>query len=166
LSKNAGCSFLGIPVINSAAAWDNESGLTAGHGRGRYYFQRSVNFVDTSVKRGEIYYADLSPVVGSEQGGVRPVLIIQNDTGNRYSPTVIAAAITSQTGKARLPTHIELPVEQDCGLTRDSVVLLEQVRTLDKRRLRERMGRVDDQVMEKIDTAIAVSFGLPRDRLV
>lgn len=122
--------------------------------------------MDTSVKRGEIYYADLSPVVGSEQGGVRPVLIIQNDTGNRYSPTVIAAAITSQTGKARLPTHIELPVQQECGLTRDSVVLLEQVRTLDKRRLRERMGRVDDLVMEKIDTAIAVSFGLPRDRLV
>ena len=155
-----------IPVINSAAAWDNESGLTAGYGRGRYYFRRSVNFVDTSVKRGEIYYADLSPVVGSEQGGVRPVLIIQNDTGNRYSPTVIAAAITSQTGKARLPTHIELPVEQECGLTRDSLVLLEQVRTLDKRRLRERMGRVDDQVMEKIDTAIAVSFGLSQDRLV
>ena len=122
--------------------------------------------MDTSVKRGEIYYADLSPVVGSEQGGVRPVLIIQNDTGNRYSPTVIAAAITSQTGKARLPTHIELPVQQECGLTKDSVVLLEQVRTLDKRRLRERMGRVDDHVMEKIDTAIAVSFGLPHDRLV
>ena len=152
--------------INSAAAWDNESGLTAGYGRDRYYFRRSVNFVDTSVKRGEIYYADLSPVVGSEQGGVRPVLIIQNDTGNRYSPTVIAAAITSQTGKARLPTHIELPVQQECGLTKDSVVLLEQVRTLDKRRLRERMGRVDDHVMEKIDTAIAVSFGLPHDRLV
>ena len=122
--------------------------------------------MDTSVKRGEIYYADLSPVVGSEQGGVRPVLIIQNDTGNRYSPTVIAAAITSQTGKARLPTHIELPVEEECGLTKDSVVLLEQVRTLDKRRLRERMGRVDDKIMEKIDTAIAVSFGLPHDRLV
>ena len=122
--------------------------------------------MDASVKRGEIYYADLSPVVGSEQGGVRPVLIIQNDTGNRYSPTVIAAAITSQTGKARLPTHIDLPVQQECGLSRDSVVLLEQVRTLDKRRLRERMGRVDDQVMEKIDTAIAVSFGLPHDRLV
>ena len=122
--------------------------------------------MDTNVKRGEIYYADLSPVVGSEQGGVRPVLIIQNDTGNRYSPTVIAAAITSQTGKARLPTHIELPVQQECGLTKDSVVLLEQVRTLDKRRLRERMGRVDDHVMEKIDTAIAVSFGLPHDRLV
>ena len=122
--------------------------------------------MDTSVKRGEIYYADLSPVVGSEQGGVRPVLIIQNDTGNRHSPTVIAAAITSQTGKARLPTHIELPVEEDCGLTKDSVVLLEQVRTLDKKRLRERMGRVDDRIMEKIDTAIAVSFGLPHDRLV
>ena len=122
--------------------------------------------MDTSVKRGEIYYADLSPVVGSEQGGVRPVLIIQNDTGNRYSPTVIAAAITSQTGKARLPTHIELPVEEECGLTKDSVVLLEQVRTLDKRRLRERMGRVDEKIMEKIDTAIAVSFGLPHDRLV
>ena len=122
--------------------------------------------MDTSVKRGEIYYADLSPVVGSEQGGVRPVLIIQNDTGNRYSPTVIAAAITSQTGKARLPTHIELPVEEECGLTKDSVVLLEQVRTLDKRRLRERMGRVDEKIMEKIDTAIAVSFGLPHDRMV
>ena len=122
--------------------------------------------MDTSAKRGEIYYADLSPVVGSGQGGVRPVLIIQTDTGNRYSPTVIAAAITSQTGKARLPTHIELPVEEECGLTKDSVVLLEQVRTLDKRRLRERMGRVDDKIMEKIDTAIAVSFGLPHDRMV
>ena len=131
-----------------------------------YFFRRSVNFVDTTVKRGDIYYADLSPVVGSEQGGVRPVLIIQNDTGNRYSPTVIAAAITSQTGKARLPTHIDLPVDENCGLSRDSVVLLEQVRTLDKKRLRERMGRVDDRIMEKIDTAIAVSFGLPHDRLV
>ena len=88
--------------------------------------------MDTSVKRGDIYYADLSPVVGSEQGGVRPVLIIQNDTGNRYSPTVIAAAITSQTGKAKLPTHIDLPVDHSCGLSRDSVVLLEQVRTLDR----------------------------------
>ena len=121
--------------------------------------------MDTNVKRGDIYYADLSPVVGSEQGGVRPVLIIQNDTGNRYSPTVIAA-ITSQTGKARLPTHIDLPVDQSCGLSRDSVVLLEQVRTLDKRRLRERMGHVEEHVMEKVDTAIAVSFGLPHDQLV
>lgn len=122
--------------------------------------------MDTSVKRGEIYYADLSPVVGSEQGGIRPVLIVQNDTGNRYSPTVIAAAITSQTGKARLPTHIDLPVNEECGLSKNSVVLLEQVRTLDKRRLRERMGRVDDRMMERIDTAIAVSFGLHHDQLV
>ena len=105
--------------------------------------------MDTSVKRGDIYYADLSPVVGSEQGGVRPVLIIQNDTGNRYSPTVIAAAITSQTGKAKLPTHIDLPVDHSCGLSRDSVVLLEQVRTLDKKRLRETMGHVEENVMER-----------------
>ena len=131
-----------------------------------YFFRRSVNFVDTNVRRGDIYYADLSPVVGSEQGGVRPVLIIQNDTGNRYSPTVIAAAITSQTGKARLPTHIDLPLTENCGLTRNSMVLLEQVRTLDKRRLREKMGHVEEGVMEKIDTAIAVSFGLHRDQLV
>lgn len=119
------------------------------------------------MKRGDIFYADLSPVVGSEQGGVRPVLIIQNDTGNRYSPTVIAAAITSQTGKARLPTHIELSAQtQNYGLTKDSVVLLEQIRTLDKRRLREKMGRVDPALMERIDAAIAVSFGLHTDRLV
>ena len=122
--------------------------------------------MDSTVKRGDIFYADLSPVVGSEQGGTRPVLIVQNDTGNRHSPTVIAAAITSQTGKARLPTHIDLPVDQNCGLSRDSVVLLEQVRTLDKKRLRERMGHVDEQVMEQVDTAIAVSFGLPHDQLV
>ena len=122
--------------------------------------------MDTSVKRGDIYYADLSPVVGSEQGGVRPVLIIQNDTGNRYSPTVIAAAITSQTGKAKLPTHIDLPGDHSCGLSRDSVVLLEQVRTLDKKRLREKMGHVEENVMEKVDLAIAVSFGLPHDQMV
>ena len=131
-----------------------------------YFFRRSVNFVDTSVKRGDIYYADLSPVVGSEQGGVRPVLIIQNDTGNRYSPTVIAAAITSQTGKARLPTHIDLPVDQSCGLSRDSIVLLEQIRTLDKRRLREHMGKVDEKAMKKVDNAIAVSFGLHPETMV
>ena len=130
-----------------------------------YFFARSVNTVDTSVKRGDIFYADLSPVVGSEQGGVRPVLIIQNDTGNRYSPTVIVAAITSQTGKARLPTHIELAA-QNYGLTRNSVVLLEQIRTLDKRRLREKMGRVDRELMDRVDNAIAVSFGLPGDRFV
>ncbi|MBQ4426977.1 MAG: type II toxin-antitoxin system PemK/MazF family toxin [Oscillospiraceae bacterium] len=113
----------------------------------------------TGVKRGDIYYADLSPVVGSEQGGVRPVLIVQNDTGNKHSPTVIAAAITSKTDKARLPTHIELS-GNSFGLTRDSIVLLEQVRTIDKRRLKEKMGRVDEDVMTKIDNAIAVSLGL------
>ena len=118
-----------------------------------------MNFVDTNVRRGDIYYADLSPVVGSEQGGVRPVLIVQNDTGNRHSPTVIAAAITSQTGKARLPTHIEL-TGASCGLTRDSVILLEQIRTIDKSRLRERMGRLDENTMSAVDSAIAVSFGL------
>ena len=115
--------------------------------------------MDTSVKRGDIFYADLSPVVGSEQGGMRPVLIVQNDTGNRHSPTVIAAAITSQTGKARLPTHINL-TGSNYGLSRDSVVLLEQIRTIDKRRLREHMGRLDDALMSQVDDAIAVSFGL------
>lgn len=115
--------------------------------------------MDNSVRRGDIFYADLSPVVGSEQGGVRPVLIIQNDMGNRHSPTVIAAAITSQMNKAKLPTHIEL-VGQDCGLTKDSIVLLEQIRTLDKRRLREHMGRLDGALMDEVDRAIAVSFGL------
>jgi len=124
-----------------------------------------VNFVDTNVRRGDIYYADLSPVVGSEQGGVRPVLIVQNDTGNRHSPTVIVAAITSQMGKAKLPTHIELAA-QSYGLPKDSVILLEQIRTLDKRRLRERMGRVEGDIMEQVDAAIAVSFGLQRNRLV
>ncbi len=116
------------------------------------------------MKRGDIFYADLSPVVGREQGGVRPVRIVQHDTGNRHSPTVIAAAITSQTGKARLPTHIALSA-RGCGLPKDSVILLEQIRTLDKRRLREHMGRVDDQVMHKVDNAIAVSFGLSPERL-
>ena len=111
------------------------------------------------VKRGDIFYADLSPVVGSEQGGMRPVLIVQNDTGNKHSPTVIAAAITSQTSKARLPTHIELNA-QSVGLTRDSVILLEQIRTIDKSLLRERMGKLDDNTMTKVDNAIAVSFGL------
>ena len=111
------------------------------------------------VKRGDIYYADLSPVVGSEQGGMRPVLIVQNDTGNRHSPTVIAAAITSQMCKARLPTHIQLQ-GQSVGLSRDSVILLEQIRTIDKSRLRERMGRLDENTMSAVDSAIAVSFGL------
>ena len=111
------------------------------------------------VKRGDIYYADLSPVVGSEQGGMRPVLIVQNDTRNRHSPTVIAAAITSQMGKAKLPTHIEL-TGRSVGLTKDSVILLEQIRTIDKSRLKEKMGRLDGDTMTKVDNAIAVSFGL------
>ena len=111
------------------------------------------------VKRGDIYYADLSPVIGSEQGGMRPVLIVQNDTGNKHSPTVIAAAITSQTGKAKLPTHIELS-GRSVGLSRDSVILLEQIRTLDKSRLREKMGRLDGETMMQVDSALAVSFGL------
>ena len=111
------------------------------------------------VRRGDIYYADLSPVVGSEQGGIRPVLIVQNDTGNKYSPTVIAAAITSQINKATLPTHIPLEAKS-FGLTKDSVVLLEQIRTIDKKRLKERMGKLDDELMNAVDSAIAVSFGL------
>ena len=112
-----------------------------------------------SVKRGDIYYADLSPVVGSEQGGLRPVLIIQNDVGNRYSPTVIAAAITSRLDKTKLPTHIDIAA-QKVGLAKDSVVLLEQIRTLDKRRLKEKMGHLDESMMNDVNTAIAVSFGL------
>lgn len=115
------------------------------------------------VKRGEIYYADLSPVVGSEQGGVRPVLIVQNDVGNRYSPTVIAAAITSQQNKAKLPTHIELEARA-YGLSKNSIVLLEQMRTLDKRRLREKMGCLDEPAMQRVDNAIAISLGLQADR--
>ena len=115
--------------------------------------------MDTNVKRGEIYYADLSPVVGSEQGGVRPVLIVQNDTGNRHSPTVIAAAITSQLGKARLPTHIALAA-QGSGLPKDSVILLEQIRTLDKHRLRERAGQITPEDQKRVDQALDVSLGL------
>ena len=111
------------------------------------------------VRRGDIYYADLSPVVGSEQGGVRPVLIIQNDIGNRFSPTVIAAAITSQRSKANLPTHILIDASTT-GLSKDSIVLLEQVRTIDKHRLKERMGRLDRQAMSMVDQALSISFGL------
>ena len=112
------------------------------------------------VHRGAIYYADLSPVVGSEQGGVRPVLIVQNDVGNKFSPTVIAAAITSQHDKANLPTHIEVNAE-NTGLLKDSVVLLEQVRTIDKHRLKEKMGRLDTGSMNRVNQALSISFGLP-----
>ncbi len=112
------------------------------------------------IKRGDMFYADLSPVVGSEQGGIRPVIIIQNDIGNRHSPTVIAAAITSQTGKNKLPTHIEI-TSQGSGLKADSIVLTEQIRTIDKSRLKEKIGHInDDIVMNKINNALGVSFGL------
>ncbi len=111
------------------------------------------------VKRGDIFYADLSPVVGSEQGGTRPVLVVQNDVGNKYSPTVIAAAITSKINKAKLPTHIEIDAAR-YGLNKDSVILLEQVRTIDKRRLREKIGRLDEVQMIKVNDALSISFGL------
>ena len=112
-----------------------------------------------NVRRGELYYADLSPVVGSEQGGIRPVLVVQNDIGNKYSPTVIAAAVTSKLNKVRLPTHIELSADT-YGLQRDSVVLLEQIRTIDKKRLKEKMGHLNDTTMISVNNAIQVSFGL------
>ena len=147
--------------MNFRRAWDNSI-------KPRYIWKHPVTLemmlsecenMDTTVKRGDIFYADLSPVVGSEQGGTRPVLIVQNDTGNKHSPTVIAAAITSQTGKARLPTHINI-AGGSVGLTKDSVILMEQIRTIDKRRLREHMGHLDEQSMRLVDDAIAVSFGL------
>lgn len=114
------------------------------------------------IKRGELYYADLSPVVGSEQGGVRPVLVVQNDVGNKYSPTVIAAAITSKMNKAKLPTHIELSAST-FGLVRDSVILLEQIRTIDKRRLKERIGLLPPQTMSKVDDALLISLGFVKE---
>lgn len=110
------------------------------------------------IKRGELYYADLSPVVGCEQGGVRPVLVVQNDIGNKYSPTIIAAAVTSKMNKAKLPTHIELP-SASYGLAKESVILLEQIRTLDKRRLKERIGEVPPVTMRKVDAALLISLG-------
>ncbi|MDD4316586.1 MAG: type II toxin-antitoxin system PemK/MazF family toxin [Clostridia bacterium] len=109
------------------------------------------------VKRGDLYYADLSPVIGSEQGGIRPVLIVQNDIGNKHSPTVIAAAVTSQMNKAKLPTHIEL--DTTCGLPKDSVVLTEQIRTLDKRRLMDKIGTLDDALMQRVNAALLISLG-------
>ena len=111
------------------------------------------------IKRGDIYYADLSPVIGSEHGGIRPVLVVQNDIGNKYSPTVIAAAITSQINKAKLPTHIEISA-QEYGLQKDSVILLEQIRTIDKKRLREKIGHLDDELMDRVNEALSISFGL------
>ena len=114
------------------------------------------------VKRGDIYYADLSPVVGSEQGGVRPVLIVQNNVGNKFSPTVIAAAITSQINKAKMPTHIESGAA-DYGLSKDSVILLEQVRTIDKKRLKERIGHLNENLMNRVNEAIEISLGLEEE---
>jgi mRNA interferase MazF len=111
------------------------------------------------VKRGDVYFADLSPVVGSEQGGVRPVLVLQNDIGNRFSPTVIVAAITAQIQKAKLPTHVEIDAKR-YGFERDSVILLEQVRTIDKQRLTDKITHLDDEMMEKVDEALQISLGL------
>lgn len=121
--------------------------------------ERRRGSAKTAVRRGDIFYADLSPVVGSEQGGVRPVLIVQNDVGNRYSPTVIAAAITSKLGKTKLPTHIDVFAKR-VGLQKDSVILLEQIRTIDKQRLGEKMGHLDEELMTAVDDAITISFGL------
>lgn len=111
------------------------------------------------IRRGDIYYADLSPVIGSEQGGVRPVLVVQNDVGNKYSPTVIAAAVTSQINKAKMPTHIEIKADE-YGLAKDSVILLEQVRTIDKKRLKDKIGKLDDELMNQVNEALSISFGL------
>ena len=111
------------------------------------------------VKRGDIFYADLSPVIGSEQGGTRPVLVVQNDVGNKFSPTVIVAAITSQINKAKMPTHIEISANE-CGLLKDSVILLEQIRTIDKRRLKEKIGKLNDELLLLVDEALGISFGI------
>ena len=126
------------------------------YGKGVSVFQKRCVM---NVKRGELYYADLSPVVGSEQGGIRPVLVVQNDVGNKYSPTIIAAAVTSKINKAKLPTHIELPSAY--GLAKDSVILLEQIRTLDKRRLKERIGELPPATMVRVNRAILISLGFP-----
>ncbi len=112
-----------------------------------------------NVKRGDVYYADLSPVIGSEQGGVRPVLVLQNNVGNKYSPTIIISAITSQINKSKLPTHIEINAT-DFGLSKDSVVLLEQIRTIDKKRLREKIGHLNEDVMHQVNEALQISFGM------
>jgi len=111
------------------------------------------------LKRGDVYYADLNPVVGSEQGGVRPVLVIQNDIGNKYSPTIIVAAITSKINKAQLPTHVEISAD-DSSLDRDSVILLEQIRTIDKKRLKSEVAKLNGDILERVNSAIEISLGL------
>lgn len=139
---------------------DSGTGLPGRESISRFAQRKGrLTVTQMSVKRGDIYYADLSPVVGSEQGGLRPVLIIQNDIGNRYSPTVIAAAITSRLSKSRLPTHIDIYAER-AGLSKNSIILLEQIRTIDKRRLKEKMGHLDDDTMQTVNNAISISFGL------
>mgnify|MGYP000605918192 CR=1 FL=1 len=134
--------------------------VTGREGRGGNFFSECEQSVDTNVRRGDIYYADLSPVVGSEQGGVRPVLIIQNDIGNRHSPTVICAAITSRMNKAKLPTHVEIEARK-CEIVKDSVILLEQLRTIDKTRLRDRVCHLDESILKRVDHALMVSLELP-----
>ena len=151
-----GCETGGRTAASLKTGYDTDTDTAPGG-------VRSMNAIKPQVKRGDIYYADLSPVVGSEQGGLRPVLIIQNDVGNRYSPTVIAAAITSQMTKAKLPTHIDVYADR-FGLAKDSVILLEQIRTIDKRRLKEKMGHLDDGMMARVNEAISVSIGLGGDR--
>ena len=111
------------------------------------------------VRRGDVYYADLRPVIGSEQGGIRPVLIIQNNIGNKHSPTVICAAITSKMNKAKLPTHVELPV-QECSMAKNSVILLEQLRTIDKKRLKDKVWHLDQDIMEKVNRGLLISLEL------
>ena len=133
--------------------------MTGREGRGGNFFSECERSVDTNVRRGDIYYADLRPVVGSEQGGVRPVLIIQNDVGNRHSPTVICAAITSRMNKAKLPTHVELSARKS-DMIKDSVILLEQLRTIDKQRLKERICHIDDELLEQVNQALRVSLEL------
>ena len=128
-------------------------------GKAKSSNEQTERNIKMTIRRGDIFYADLSPVIGSEQGGLRPVLIVQNDVGNRYSPTVIAAAITSKMSKTKLPTHIDVPGE-DAGLAKDSIVLLEQIRTIDKKRLKEKMGHLDEATMISVNSAIQVSFGL------
>ena len=150
-----------LPVCTGSGK--NPDGVFNRPPAGEYYHTQNKGLKreekNVQIKRGDIYYADLSPVVGSEQGGVRPVLIIQNDVGNKYSPTVIAAAITSRLGKNKLPTHIDIYADR-VGLAKDSVVLLEQVRTIDKQRLGEKMGHLDDATMTAVDDAMAISLGL------
>ena len=160
--------YADVEYTDSAGSEEISSAVTKSGVLGKYYLHkggtRRGKYTKTecdsvSIKRGDIYYADLSPVIGSEQGGLRPVLIVQNDVGNRYSPTVIAAAITSKVGKTKLPTHIDIHADR-VGLSRDSVVLLEQIRTIDKKRLREKMGHLDEDMMGAVNDAIGISFGL------